>query len=93
MPLVHQERRKLPGVVRQRIKKLIGELAIEPRPHNSIQMRSPLETGWEVRRIRMDSWRILYVVDESFKEVGVIAIRKRPPYNYEDLMDLLKELE
>lgn len=93
LPSVHQERRKLPGVVRQRTKKLIDELAVEPRPHNSIQMRSPLETGWEVWRIRIDSWRILYVIDDSFQEVGVIAIRKRPPYDYEDLIDLLKELD
>ena len=93
LPVAHQEKCKLPGSIRQRIKRAIDELALEPRPYNSISMRSPLELGWELRRIRIDSWKIIYLVDDSFKEIGVLAIRKRPPYHYEDLTDLLEELE
>jgi mRNA interferase RelE/StbE len=93
LPSVHQERRNLPGVVRQRIKCLIDELADNPRPDNSSELRSPIETTWEARRIRLDCWRILYVIDDTFKEIAVLAIRKRPPYNYNDLINLLKEVE
>ncbi len=93
LPTAHNEGRKLPGVVRQRIKKIIDGLAENPRPYNSIEMESPIETSWEPRRIRIDSWRIIYVVDDAFEEVGVLAIRQRPPYDYEDLTDLLNDLE
>ncbi len=92
-PSVHNERRKLPGVVRQRIKKIIDALAEDPRPYNSVEMQSPIETAWEPRRIRVDSWRIIYVVDDAFAEVAILAIRERPPYDYEDFVDLLTEVE
>ena len=93
LPSAHQERKNLPGVVRQRIKQAINELAEEPRPPNSIKVRSPVETTWEPRRMRIDTWRIIYAVDEDWQEIVILAIRKRPPYDYADLTDLLKELE
>lgn len=34
----------------------------------------------------MDPFRIVYVVDEPGQEVGVFAIRRRPPYDYDDLV-------
>ena len=48
---------------------------------------------WEVRRIRLEGWRIIYAIDEEAKFVAVLAVRKRPPYDYEDLSDLLENLE
>jgi len=41
----------------------------------------------------MESWRVIYVVDEEWSEVGVLAVRKRPPYDYRDLPELLAELD
>ena len=35
---VHNQRRNLPSVVRQRIKKIIDALAENPRPYNSIEL-------------------------------------------------------
>ncbi|WP_228056173.1 type II toxin-antitoxin system RelE/ParE family toxin [Microcoleus sp. LEGE 07076] len=47
----------------------------------------------EPKRIRVDLWRIIYAVDDEFQQIAVLAIRKRPPYDYEDVLDLLAELE
>ena len=90
---VYNERRNLPGVFRQRIKKIIDDLAEDPRPFNSIKLEFSIDAGWEPRRIRVDSWRIIYAVDDTFEQVVVLGIKKRPPYDYEDLIDLFAELE
>lgn len=58
-PTVHQDRKKLPGHIRQRIKRLISQLATEPRPHNSLLLDTQdliLPNATEVRRIRLDKW-------------------------------------
>jgi mRNA-degrading endonuclease RelE of RelBE toxin-antitoxin system len=34
----HQQRKQLPGHIRQRVKRAIDDLAIEPRPHYSKQL-------------------------------------------------------
>ena len=47
----------------------------------------------EARRLRLDRWRVIYVVDEEWAEIGVLAVRKRPPYEYDDLSELLAELD
>ncbi len=46
-----------------------------------------------MRRLRLDRWRVIYVVDDNWEEVGVLAIRKRPPYDYSDLDELLSDLD
>src|SRR5689334_8318339 len=84
---------RLPGNVRQRIHQAIHSLKLEPRPHASRAMRSPVAIDVEVRRLRLEHWRIIYVVDEQASEVGVLAIRKRPPYDYSDLPDFLAGLQ
>lgn len=84
---VHNQRRNLPGVVRQRIKKIIDALAENPRPYNSIELNFPVDIDyWEPRRI-------VYAVDDAFEQVAVLAIRERPPYDYQDLTKLLTQLE
>lgn len=97
-PAVHEARKQLPGHVRQRIKRTIDSLVDMPRPAHSQVLQLPgeaeseLETGWEVRRIRLDDWRIVYAINENWAEVAILTIQKRPPYNYEDLEILLSEL-
>lgn len=46
----------------------------------------------ELWRLRLDNWRILYAIDESQGIVDVLAVRKRPPYDYGDLEELLEDL-
>lgn len=48
----------------------------------------PDET-FDARRLRINRWRIIYTVMESERIVDVLAIRKRPPYDYGDLEALL----
>ena len=47
----------------------------------------------ELRRLRLDNWRIVYAITEADKIVDVLAVRKRPPYDYEDLQTLLGDFE
>lgn len=95
-PEVHQMRRGLPGNIRQRIKQLLDNLSNFPRPPRS----QPLDiTGLDVpsevelRRIRLDPWRIIYAVNDTDQWVWIIAIRRRPPYDYEDLDELASRLK
>jgi mRNA interferase RelE/StbE len=87
------EIRQLPGHMRQRVRQAIRDLSSEPHPHDSQPMKSPIATELELRRLRLDHWRVIYVVDEQAQEVGVLAVRKRPPYDYSDLPSLLAEIQ
>lgn len=86
------EVRALPGNVRQRVRQAILELGEDPRPPESREMRTPADAAIETRRLRLDRWRIIYVVDDDWNEVGILAVRKRPPYAYDDLDDLLRKM-
>jgi mRNA-degrading endonuclease RelE of RelBE toxin-antitoxin system len=92
---VHEARKTLPSVIRQRVRRIIDELQVDPRPSRSIAMTIEDEVSltWEVRRIRLEGWRIIYAIDDVSQLVAVLAVRKRPPYDYEDLGDLLANLE
>jgi mRNA interferase RelE/StbE len=91
IPGAWSEVRDLPGHVRQRVRRAISELATNPRPPHS----QPLEASGfprELRRLRLDRWRIVYAVSEAEQAVDVLAVRKRPPYDYGDLEKLLDTL-
>lgn len=91
---VYRERKVLPGIIRQRIKTLLDSLGQNPRPYNSIVLGlKDIETTWEARRIRVGDWRIIYAIDDEFQQIAVLGIRKRPPYDYEDLGNLFDNLE
>ncbi|MBI4769214.1 MAG: type II toxin-antitoxin system RelE/ParE family toxin [Chloroflexi bacterium] len=79
----------MPGNVRQRVRRAVAALADQPRPNNSRPLTSPEGTTLELRRIRIDDWRVVYAIDEEDSSVGVYAVRCRPPYNYSDLAELL----
>lgn len=82
------EIRVLPGNVRQRARKAIDALAENPRPSNS-KASDLAELGIELRRLRLDRWRIGYSVSESERVIDIVAVCKRPPYDYGDLERLL----
>jgi mRNA interferase RelE/StbE len=52
-----------------------------------------VDLNWEIRRIRIDTWRVIYAINEELEQVAILAIRRRPPYDYEDLPALLASLE
>lgn len=92
-PHAHKQRRKLPGNVRQRIKRAISALAQDPRPYFSEDLDTTglgVPEGVELRRIRLEGWRVIYAVNDGEEWVWVWGIRRRPPYDYEDLEEFLK---
>ena len=50
------------------------------------------EPAYELRRIRIDRWRIVYAITETDQAIDVLTVRKRPPYDYGDLERLLSEI-
>jgi mRNA interferase RelE/StbE len=74
--------KRLRGADQRRIIRAIDDLETDPRPPGSKRLED-VNTPVEVRRLRLDPWRIIYlVVDE---QPLVLAIRRRPPYDYTDI--------
>ncbi len=91
-PACFKEIKSLPGHIRQRVRKEISNLADDPRPSQSKALNVP-DIAVELRRLRLNKWRVLYAVTETDKAVDVLAVRKRPPYDYGDLEELIEEIE
>jgi mRNA interferase RelE/StbE len=93
--IARREIRNLPGNARPLIIHALQSLENDPHPYSSKGMKSirglKIPLGMELRRIRINRWRMVYVVELELSLITVLAIRKRPPYQYEDLEDLLKE--
>ncbi len=97
-PAVHNARKRLPGRIRQRMKRLFDELGRNPYPAKCRDLRLPdnvpnsIKADWKVRRVQLDDWRVVYAVSETWHEIAVLTVEKRPPYDYEDLEALLSDL-
>lgn len=92
-----REIKELPGHMRQRVKRAIDQLAENPQPPESQALAIPdsdlpIEAEYEIRRLRLDKWRIVYLMQESDKMIDILAVRKRPPYDYGDLEQLLTDI-
>lgn len=88
------EVRRLPGNVRQRVIRQLRALEQDPRPIQSraldaAKAGADLDDGEELRRIRLGSWRIVYFLEERPRRITILAVRQRPPYQYDDLGELL----
>ncbi|WP_129677049.1 type II toxin-antitoxin system RelE/ParE family toxin [Candidatus Chloroploca sp. Khr17] len=98
-PRAWREVKVLPSHMRQRLRREIDGLAAAPRPSTSKALDVPPPGGdeeprsYELRRLRIDRWRIAYAVTEEAKIIDVLTIQKRPPYDYGDLSDLMQELK
>ena len=91
-PDTFQDLKNLPGNIRQRVRKAINDLRENPCPPQS----KPLDLPYfnvKIWRVRLEKWRILYVIDETNQIIDIIAVRKRPPYNYGDLALLINKLK
>ena len=92
VPSAWQEIKNLPGNVRQRVRHAIDALADNPRPPRSKELDVPdLES--ELHRLRLDRWRIVYAITERDNAIDILAVRKRPPYDYGDLAELIAQLQ
>jgi mRNA interferase RelE/StbE len=78
-PDAWNEIKKLPGNMRQRVRRAIEKLAEQPRPPKSKALTIP-ELECDVRRLRLERWRIVYATTETSQTVDVLAVRKRPPF-------------
>jgi hypothetical protein len=77
------------------LKKQISSFTSQPRPSIS----RPLDVEGlevparvEIRRARLENWRMIYAVNDLDEWVWVLAICQRPPYNYDDLAELASRL-
>jgi mRNA interferase RelE/StbE len=86
-----REIRTLPGNVRQRVRRVITDLATNPFPPQSRILDVP-GVEMTVCRTRLERWRIIYAVSERDAVIDVLGVRRRPPYDYEDLERLLAGL-
>lgn len=87
-PRACKEINDLPGHVRQRVRRAVDRLADDPCPPGSKKLELS-ESEHPVYRLRIEKWRILYCVVESDFTIDVLAARKRPPYDYGDIKELL----
>lgn len=95
-PAAYAERKRLPGDVRQLAKEWIAQLALEPRPDFSETLDTRgLDTppNVELRRIRFKQWRLIYAVNDVTGWVWIWGLRKRPPYNYDDLASFVEKVD
>ncbi len=90
-PAALAEAKSAPGSVRQRLKRMFKALEQQPRPAGSKRLDWP-EDNFEPRRIRTGDWRVVYAVSDADRWIWVLAVRKRPPYDYGDLAELLAAL-
>lgn len=73
---------RLAGHIRQRIKRTIAELAVNPRPVHAKRMEPPYEDKW---RLRLEHYRIIYTIEDEIVLVTVIRVAKRTSATYDDL--------
>ncbi len=94
LPGALQEIKRLPGHVRQQVKRIIDNFSTNPRPSGSIELSniSTSKTSVTLRRFKIEKWRIVYAIDEEILAVDVMTVRQRPPYDYGDLSELLQAI-
>jgi mRNA interferase RelE/StbE len=61
----------------------------------ALEVPAPEEEAhpFELRRLRIDRWRVVYAVTNEDHMVDVLTIQKRPPYDYGDLSELIEATE
>jgi mRNA-degrading endonuclease RelE of RelBE toxin-antitoxin system len=82
--------KKLQGNVRRQMIIAIDGLEENPRPSESKQLKIEDDVR-EIRRLRQGKWRIIYAIVEEHPIV--LGIRRRPPYDYDDVQRLLEEVD
>jgi len=89
VPQAWDELQRLPGNMKHRVRKAIDDLIGEPHPPASKRLDHAASTTVVLLRLRIDNWRIVYAVDADARLIRVVAVRKRPPYDYQDLASLI----
>ena len=74
-PAALDEIAALPGHMRQRVRRAISELRTIPHPPSSQELEIPDDLaleGLEARRLRIENWRMLYVIDAQWEIITVL---------------------
>ena len=74
--------RAMPGRLQQEAAQIILDLRYAPQPPESGSLGR--EYG-DLRRIKLDGWRILYKVYARDRVVKVISVEKRGPETYQNI--------
>lgn len=77
-----REIERLPGNIRQRIRRAIAQLSENPRPLASKQMEGELSAYY---RMRLEEYRIIYRIDDDIVQIEIVRVTKRSPSTYEGL--------
>lgn len=94
-PELYALRDRLPGNVRQRVKRALDDLAEDPHPAGSRPLDLTgldLPSGVELCRLRLGKWRIIYAINVAERWIWALGIRQRPPYDYGDLPEVVSRL-
>jgi len=73
---------RLPGKIRQRVRRTIAELAYDPRPEAAKTLEEDLSGYF---RIRVGEYRVIYTIEEDQVLVEVVRVARRSPRTYEGL--------
>jgi mRNA interferase RelE/StbE len=90
-----KEIRNVSGHLRARILEVLRTLEHTYNPPGSRQLdltklEEPSLQEISLWRMRLDTWRVIYAVNSKDNTISVLAIRQRPPYQYEDLKKILR---
>jgi len=78
---IRKQINNLPGRYRQRVQRLIAELALTPRPSHAKLLRNAQNRY----RLRLDDYRIIYRIEDDMLLIEVLKVgRKDGPEFYED---------
>lgn len=79
-----KELEKVPSSIRKDIMEAVLALGETPRPHGVIKIKPPLDIFHSLAqyRIVVKNHRIFYDIDDSKKQVSIIALRKRNEKTY-----------
>lgn len=93
---VRKEIRAASGYLRAQVLDVLHTLEYNYSPPGSrvldlSSLNEPAPQGMSLWRVRLGKWRLIYTVNVEEKVVSVLALRQRPPYQYEDLAALLQQ--
>jgi mRNA interferase RelE/StbE len=89
-PIAFGDLKKLQGNLRRQMIVAINGLEEDPRPPKSKQLKIGNDVR-EIRRLRLGKWRIIYAIIEE-KPI-VLGVRRRPPYDYDDIQHLMEDAD
>jgi mRNA interferase RelE/StbE len=80
---VEREIERLPGNVRQRVRRAIATLVFDPRPKHATELEEELAGFW---RIKIYAYRIIYTIEDELVVVEIMRVARRSAKTYQGLV-------